>query len=136
MQLPDDELDIPPQVNIVPMIDVIFAILTFLIVSSLFLTRSQGLPVNLPTASTSQTQRQSEIVITLNQQGQLALNRQPITLDALEQQVRNQLRNQPQALVVINADEEVTHGRVVAVMDQLRRIEGVKLAIATTKVLE
>ncbi|MEY2914612.1 MAG: hypothetical protein RLZZ184_3921, partial [Cyanobacteriota bacterium] len=44
MRLPD-EPDIPAQINIVPMIDVIFAILTFFIMSTLFLNRSEGLPV-------------------------------------------------------------------------------------------
>lgn len=47
MRLPE-EPDLPPRINIVPMIDVIFAILVFFMVSSLSLTRSEGLPVNLP----------------------------------------------------------------------------------------
>jgi len=52
MRLPD-EPELPTQINIVPMIDVIFAILTFFIISTLYLTRSQGLPVNLPSAKTA-----------------------------------------------------------------------------------
>ncbi|HEY9301689.1 MAG TPA: biopolymer transporter ExbD, partial [Phormidium sp.] len=51
MRLPD-EPDSIPQINIVPLIDVTFAILTFFIVSSLSLSKSEGLPVNLPKAST------------------------------------------------------------------------------------
>jgi biopolymer transport protein ExbD len=47
MRLPE-EPDNPPQLNILPMIDVIFALLTFFILSTLSLTRSEGLPVNLP----------------------------------------------------------------------------------------
>jgi len=47
MRLPD-EPEIPTAINIVPMIDVIFAILAFFIMSTLFLTRSEGLSVNLP----------------------------------------------------------------------------------------
>ncbi len=54
MRLPD-EPDMPSQINIVPMIDVIFAILTFFIMSTLYLTRSEGLPVNLPTASSARS---------------------------------------------------------------------------------
>ena len=55
MRLPDEPESIP-QINIVPLIDVTFAILTFFIVSSLSLSKSEGLPVNLPKASTSQVQ--------------------------------------------------------------------------------
>lgn len=132
MRLPD-EPDIPPQINIVPMIDVIFAILTFFIMSSLYLSRSEGLAVNLPQASTVQTQPPAQITVTIDQQGRLALNRQPIELDALEAGVRQLLQPNQEALVVLNADKAVNHGQVVEVMDRVRQIKGAKLAIAAQK---
>jgi biopolymer transport protein ExbD len=128
-----DEPEIPAQINIVPMIDVIFAILTFFIMSTLFLTRSEGLPVNLPTAATAQQQSSTPITVTLDAQGQLSLNRQPIAFDALTEQVRSLIGSNPEALVIINADERVPHGQVIAVMDRLRQVAGAKLAIATQK---
>lgn len=130
MRLPQ-EPDIPPQINIVPMIDVIFAILTFFIMSSLFLNRSQGLPLNLPKAATATGQAAAQISVTIDPKGQLFINQQPTQLSDLPVQVRNLAGSSPQALVVINADQQVSHGRVVAVMDQLRQIPGVKLAIGT-----
>jgi biopolymer transport protein ExbD len=134
MRLPE-EPDIPPQINIVPMIDVIFAILTFFIMSSLYLTRSAGLPVNLPRAATAQTQSQSQIVVTLNPQGALFLNQQPTQLKDLTAQVRTLMDANQQSLVVINADERTDHGQVVAVMDRLRSLPGVRLAIAAKRPL-
>ncbi|MDJ0734206.1 MAG: biopolymer transporter ExbD [Nostocaceae cyanobacterium] len=131
MRLPD-EPDLPPQLNIVPMIDVIFAILAFFILSTLFLTKQEGLPVNLPTAITGQSQSASApITVTVDQKGKISLNNQIVTLDALGEQVKKLMDSQSQALVIINADERVNHGRVVAVMDKLRQVEGAKLAIAT-----
>jgi biopolymer transport protein ExbD len=132
MRLPE-EPDIPPQINIVPMIDVIFALLTFFIMSSLYLTRSAGLPVNLPKAATAQTQSQSQIVVTVNQQGQISLNRQSAQLGDLQPRIRTLIGSSPSTLVVVNADERVSHGQVIAVMDQLRSIPGVKLAIAAQR---
>jgi biopolymer transport protein ExbD len=132
MRLPD-EPDIPPQINIVPMIDVIFAILTFFIVSTLSLTRSHGLPVNLPKAATAKSQPTTKIVVTINKQGQLSLNRQPIQPGQLEAQVRSLITSNQQSVVIINADEQVSHGQVVSVMDRVRKIEGAKLAIATRR---
>lgn len=129
MHLPE-EPDLPFQINIVPMIDVIFAILTFFIMSSLFLTRSTGLPVNLPKATTAQDQRSSKVTVTVDATGNLRLNQQPIQLNDLQSRVRALSGNGSQ-LVIINADQQVSHGQVVAVMDQLRQIPGVKLAIAT-----
>jgi biopolymer transport protein ExbD len=132
MRIPQ-EPEPPSQINIVPMIDVIFAILTFFIMSTLFLTRSEGLPVNLPGAATSQSQPQSQTVVTIEASGALSLNRQAVDLETLEAQVRGLALAGQQPFVVINADQAVTHGKVVAVMDRLRRIEGVRMAIATQR---
>jgi biopolymer transport protein ExbD len=132
MRLPQ-EPETPSQINIVPMIDVIFAILTFFIMSTLYLSRSEGLPVNLPGATTAQNQPQTQTVVSIDASGNLTLNRQPIALDALEAQIRAlALTGQP-PFVVINADQGVTHGKVVTVMDRLRKIEGVRMAIATQR---
>jgi biopolymer transport protein ExbD len=133
MRLPD-EPDLPPQINIVPMIDVIFAILTFFIMSTLFLTRSEGLPVNLPKAASAQQQRSSEpINVTVDATGKISVNRKEVDLNVLPAQVRTLMGEKQEVLVVINADERVNHGQVVAVMDQLRQVQGAKLAIATQK---
>jgi biopolymer transport protein ExbD len=128
-----DEPDIPPQINIVPMIDVIFAILTFFIVSTLYLTRSDGLPVNLPSASTAKSQPSTKITVTIKPDGEIALNRKPIKLETLEGAVRSLVEPNAEPLVIVNADEKVAHGQVVSVMDRLRRIKGAKLAIAAQK---
>jgi len=129
----DDELDSPAQINIVPMIDVIFSILAFFIISTLYLTRSEGLPVNLPKAATAETQRTAQINVTVESNGEIALNRQPLELNQLEEGVGQLIEPNSEAIVIINADEKVDHGRVVSVMDRLRRVKGAKLAIATQR---
>ncbi|MFN6566376.1 biopolymer transporter ExbD [Dendronalium sp. ChiSLP03b] len=129
-----DEPDLPLQINIVPMIDVVFAILTFFIMSTLFLTRSEGLPVNLPKAATAKQQQiPSKITITVDEKGEVSLNRKLIAVDDLTQQVRSLVGANPDTLVIINADQTVQHGKVVTVMDRVRQVQGVKLAIATQK---
>ena len=128
MRLPE-EPESPFQINIVPMIDVIFAILTFFIMSSLFLSRSTGLPIALPHAKTSENQPPSQIVITLDKNGQLQLNQQSITLTSLQPKLRALVGTQT-ALIVIHADAQAQHGSVVAVMDQLRQLPNVRMAIA------
>lgn len=129
-----DEPDIPAQINIVPMIDVIFAILTFFIMSTLFLTRQEGLPVNLPQAKTSQqSQIPRRITVTVDTDGQVSVNKKPTTVEALSQEIRTLKGTDSETVVIINADEGVNHGKVVAVMDQVRQVPGAKLAIATQK---
>ncbi|MCY7392891.1 MAG: biopolymer transporter ExbD [Leptolyngbyaceae cyanobacterium CAN_BIN12] len=130
MRLPD-EPDLPFQINIVPMIDVIFAILTFFMMSSLFLTRSTGVPVNLPKAATAEAQNSGRFTVTVNAKGQIQLNNQTVSLSELKPRLQALVGTQP-VQVIINADERVSHGQVVAVMDQLRQVTGVRLAIRAT----
>jgi len=132
MNIPD-EFDDSPDINIVPMIDVIFAILTFFIMASLFLTRSEGLPVNLPKASTAQSQQQSRITVTIDESGQISLNREPTSINELTSEIQALMGTRSTALVVINADTKVEHGQVIAVMDALRTVEGAQVGIATQR---
>lgn len=133
MRLPDEPDNIA-QINIVPMIDVVFAILTFLIISSLSLSKSEGLPVNLPKASTSQAQEApSKITITIEESGKLMVDKKPVNLEQIESAVRQVMGSNQTYLIILNADKGVNHGNVVEVMDRLRRIKGAKLGIATIK---
>jgi len=121
-----EEPDIPPQINIAPMIDVIFSILAFFIMSTLFLTRLEGLSVNLPKAQTSTSQKMSRATITINQQGAIALNREPIAIPNLEAAFQ-------ELTVVLNADGAVKHEQVIAVMDVIRKVPGARMVIATRR---
>ncbi|MGL5942578.1 MAG: ExbD/TolR family protein [Waterburya sp.] len=129
MRLPE-EPDLPPSINILPMIDVIFAILVFFIISSLYLTRSEGLPVNLPRASTAEVQKTKQITVSLDNKGKLTIDSQPAQLNQLKTRIEELIKTESTATVVINADKTVEHGQVIDVMDQLRQIPKVQLAIA------
>lgn len=135
MHLPEDP-ETPPQINIVPMIDVIFVVLAFFILSSLFLTRSEGLPVNLPGADTSESQlEQHSLTLSLTDTGELQLGNEPASLDTLPSQVQARRIGDRPLLIIIRADSDVPHGRVVEVMDRLRSIGGIEIAIATQSVI-
>ncbi|NJN74174.1 MAG: biopolymer transporter ExbD [Limnothrix sp. RL_2_0] len=129
MQLPD-EGDRPLSINLVPMIDVIFSILAFFILSTLFLVPSAGLDINLPEAITATSQTDKALTIGVDKEGVIRFQEQTITLENLAAAIQAEM-GENQKLVVIRADEAVNHGRVVEVMDQLRQISGIKLAIAT-----
>ncbi len=130
MHLPEDP-ELPVQINIVPMIDVVFAVLAFFIVSSLFLTRNEGLPVTLPGAETAEAQAQRQVVVTINAAGELSVGNRPVNEAQLLEAIQTLGTLADGGLVVIRADQSVNYGRVVAVMDRLRSLPGVQLAIAT-----
>ena len=130
MHLPEDP-EVPLQINIVPMIDVVFAVLAFFIISSLFLTRNEGLPVSLPGAETAEAQAQRQIVVTVNAAGEIFVGKQSVADDQLLEAIQTLGTLADGGLVVIRADQSVDYGRVVRVMDQVRTLPGVQLAIAT-----
>jgi biopolymer transport protein ExbD len=130
--LPESE-DRPPEVNVVALIDVLFAILTFFIITSLTLSRTEGLSVNLPSASSGKSQDQTKIVISIDAQGAVALNRKSIESTSLVPQIKALVVKDQPTMVVINADEKVAHGRIVELMDAVQQIPGVKLGIATRR---
>lgn len=132
MRLPE-EPDLPPKINILPMIDVIFAILVFFIGSSLYLTRSEGLPVNLPRAETTEVQKTKQITVSLDRQGKLTIDGKPSQILQLKAEIDQLISTESNATVIVNADKTVEHGQVVDIIDQLRQIPKVQLAIAAKK---
>ena len=131
MRLPD-EFEAQGEINIIPMIDVIFSILAFFIISSLYLSRSDGFSVILPSAQTTVSKPNPQLILTVKQTGELFLDGQAILLKDLETNILAKAKNNVNSLVVIKADEQVNHGLVVQVMDGVRQIKGVSLAIAAT----
>ena len=125
-----EDIHTDSQINILPMIDIIFAILSFLIVSSLYLTRIDTIPVELPKASSSIREDKKFITITIDKFGNLFINRDKILFDELKQSLFN-LINQKSKFVVLSADKNVSHGVVINVLDLLRSVEGLKIAIST-----
>lgn len=131
MRVIDNEAEEPLAINILPMIDVIFAILAFFIISTLFLTRSEGFSVDLPEAETAQPQTEVLVTVTIEESGDVSIDKESVALDQLTQTVREKIGDREGALVTVQADETIDYGRVIAVMDRVRRVEGASLGMAT-----
>ena len=121
------------KIDILPMIDIIFSILAFLIISSLYLTRVETVSVELPKASNSITQKKKFINISIDKSGNLFINKIRTELQDLKVKLVN-LTNENKNLVVLNADKNISHGYVISVLDVLRSIDGLKIAISTKSI--
>jgi biopolymer transport protein ExbD len=130
---PISEPEQPTQINIVPMIDVTFSILAFFIMSTLTLTKLETLTVNLPKAKNSQTQLTSKASLTINEKGDLFLNREPIQAANVVDAIKKLQQPDQPLTVVLNADRAINYGNAVEVLDQVRQVPGVKIAIATKR---
>lgn len=118
------------RIEIIPMIDIIFFLLVFFMMATLSMTINRGLPVNLPKAATSQRDLRESVNISVTRDGEIFLNREPLTLQGIGQRVKASLEKEPELLVIINADDQALHGAIVAVMDEVRLAGVSRLAIA------
>ena len=121
------------KIDILPMIDIIFSILAFLIISSLYLTRVETVSVELPKASNSITQNKKFVNISIDKGGNLFINKKRTRLQEMKVKVVN-LTNKNKNFVVLNADNNVSHGYVINVLDVLRSIDGLKIGISTQSI--
>lgn len=125
-----------PELNLVPMMDVIMTILTFFIIVSMTLTnRQNAINLKLPSAGSGLSEQKTPdpLVISLNPQGQLFLGKDPITEAQLVQPVQTYLQQNPQGAVILNADYKLPYEQVVKVIGKLRDIGGDRVSLAIDK---
>ena len=119
------------EIIIIPMIDTMMFLLMFFIVASLALAVQNGLPVNLPKASTGERHPAQNLTLTLDAAGNLHLNTKAIALGDETAELKA-LGASAGTLVIINADANVKHGLVTSVMDNARQAGVERFAIATS----
>lgn len=118
------------RIEIIPMIDTIFFLLVFFMISTLSMAQYRGMPVNLPKAASGRQAPAESAAITIDKQARLFLNKQAVDKADLGDLLRRQLAKNADLLVVINADDGVEHGHVVEVMDIARSANVARMAIA------
>ena len=119
------------RIEIIPMIDTMFFLLVFFMIATLSMTLQKGMPVNLPTAASVTDDIPEQVSLTLTKNGELFFNKERINVLELEPRLQSLLQKGTEPSIVINADEEVSHGRVIEVMDTVRTIGITNMAIAT-----
>lgn len=116
--------------DMTPMIDCVFQLLIFFMVTTVFAVQS-GLKVDLPTSSTSDAPPEKDLSIVISDKGEMDLNGTRVTLDNLEEQLRQQKDIFGSKVLIIKADKKTMHGIVVDVMDAAKVVGIEQLAIAT-----
>ncbi|MBM3356848.1 MAG: biopolymer transporter ExbD [Betaproteobacteria bacterium] len=112
-----------PEINFIPLIDVLLVILIFLMVSTTY-SRYAELKINLPTAEAErQQERQDQIDVAVDANGRYSINRNPTPFDGVEAlgaQLRRAGANMKEPVVVISADAKAPHQSVIHIMEAAR----------------
>jgi biopolymer transport protein ExbD len=123
-----------PGINMTPLLDMVFIILIFFIVTSSF-DKESGVEVNRPGAETAQRLEQGNIVIAITEDGQVWMDDQPLDIRSLRRAVARRRAESPEASAVILADAGSRTGLVVQAMDQARLagVQNVALGAASPR---
>ena len=124
MRLRDRRAFDKPEVMIIPMIDIMFFLLVFFIMSTLYMVNLKTVDVNLPKAQTAQTQLHVTYLVTVRKDGSLCLEDQPIDEATLLRRARAESQNNPRFAVVVRADGDMNYSGVMELLDKFRK-EGI-----------
>lgn len=117
------------RIEIVPLMDVIFCILTFFILGAVGLTRQQAIEQNLPQASTGEQQMREMFRVSIDPIGRIYVDRDPVSFDELPDRLRAYQESNPEGLVVLFGHPMAQYDDVLQVLDLLRSIGGDRVSL-------
>jgi len=116
--------------DIAPLIDIVFLLLIFFMLSSNFVTQS-GIKIVLPKAVTAKLHQEEDIVIFISEHNDLYLNEESLTLDTLLSRLKTKVKQNEKKTVIIKADERINLGLAVKVMDIAKQANAEGLIVST-----
>ncbi|TNC86438.1 MAG: biopolymer transporter ExbD [Thalassolituus sp.] len=119
-------------IDITPMLDIVFIMLIFFIVTTSFVKES-GVTVSRPTASTAESKQGSNILIAIRANGEIWIDKRSVDLRAVRANTERLKAESPEGAVVIQADEFAPTGTLVKVMDQVRLAGVTDISVAATE---
>lgn len=131
MKLRDYRIERSPKLMIIPMIDIIFFLLVFFMMSTLYMVEQRTLPVSLPQAAASQVDLSKNTAITVTRDGQVLLEQEVVPPELLRPRIQAQLARQADTAFILRADKQAEYGKVIAVLDELKALGVRRIAVAT-----
>jgi biopolymer transport protein ExbD len=121
------------EINVTPMLDVVFIMLIFFIVTASFV-KEAGIDVNRPDAATAERKERGNILVAITESGQIWINKRQVDPRAVRANIERMHAENPQGSVVIQADENSKSGLIVQVMDAARLAGVYEVSIAADEI--
>ena len=120
-----------PTLMIIPMIDIIFFLLVFFMMSMLSMVVQKSVPVNLPAAQTAKVDLQRKVPITVTADGSVFVDQKPMGLEQMVGYLKTEQVKGTELTILLRADTSAQYGKFVQVLDTLKQNKITKIAIAT-----
>ena len=120
-----------PKLMIIPMIDIIFFLLVFFMMSMLSMVVQKSVPINLPSSQTAKVDIQKKVPITVTADGSIYVEQTKTTNDGMIKYLQIEQGKGTEMTVVLRGDKAVQYGTFVQVLDTLKQMNITKIAIAT-----
>lgn len=117
-------------INITSLIDVLFLLLIFMMVSSTFM-EEPGIKLDLPETKSAPSVKKSEYILYVKKKGELFLNEKSVSLEELGESLQNTLPEMKDESLILKGDTNIPYGRIVKIMDIIKKSGVKKLIIAT-----
>lgn len=120
-----------PKLMIIPMIDIIFFLLVFFMMSMLSMVVQKSVPINLPSSQTEKVDIQKKVPITVTADGSIYVEQTKTTIDGMIKYLQIEQSKGTEMTVVLRGDKAAQYGTFVQVLDTLKQMKITKIAIAT-----
>ncbi len=120
-----------PRLMIIPMIDIIFFLLVFFMMSMLSMVVQKSVPINMPTAQSAKVDIQKKVPITVTADGSIYVETTKTNLDGMIKYLQIEQAKGQELTIVLRADQAAQYGGFVQVLDTLKQMNITKIAIAT-----
>ena len=131
MRLQSLEVEKKPKIMIIPMIDIIFFLLVFFMMSMLTMVVQKSINLNLPQTASAKMNLEKTIPIAITSDGQIYVEKEKIDHSSLRKRMEIEKNRNPEVSIVLRADKKSEHGDFVFVLDQLKSVGISKIGIAT-----
>lgn len=121
-----------PEMNIAPLVDMVFLLLIFFLVTTTF-SRETGVNVRKPKARTAQALSRESILVAVTKEGTIHIDNRRVDLEMLNRFIKDKVRENPESPVIIIADKSALTGNIIEVMDECKVAGAERISLAAMK---
>ena len=130
----DQENDLT--INILPMIDVLLAILIFFVLSSVIINRNRMVEINRPKSTANRTIDTNTVIVSINQKGEIFINTEPSDQTSFIDNLKTVKQNNVATTLLIDADQTIQYGYIFNIIEKAKSADFESIGLVTNRQLK